>query len=653
MRQDNPNTETPTGKVKPQTLPVGYQLNDYRIESVLGFGGFGITYKAIDMNLDMTVALKEYYPSAWCSRAKDTFEVAANPFGQELINDKEPFFDWGLIRFLTEAKTLARLQHPNVVRIKRFFESNGSAYIVMEYEAGEPLSHRLEERGTLSEGELIRLLRELLTALEAIHDAGFLHRDLKPSNIYINQRYGHVVLLDFGAARETPDESTHTVTNLFSPGYSPPEQYSASSINNGPWSDIYALGAILYYAVTGNKPLDAMTRVAVNDMLPASKIAAGYYNDALLEGIDKALALKPEDRFQTVAGMRDAINSAPEPDDTDYGDDDTQSTTQIIHRPQRFSWSFQRLLPVFLALLAIVGWTAFAWRSLPTDLPTDLPTVSQSPVESREETQEVAETNVEPGSRWRDSLSGLEFVRIPSGCYQMGSPPDEDERGDNEAQQSVCVNEDSGLWFGVHEVSNAQYRSFLTIHGSGAFERSSLDADEQPVVQVSWKDAMAYARWLSAETGENFRLPTEAEWEYAARAQTGSARFWGEDPDLACQYANVHDRYSEQNSGSMDWPVHGCDDGQVVAAAVGSYEANGFGLYDMLGNVWEWTASPYATTEVMSEDGKLVCAKDSLGCFVIRGGSWYSGPNAVRTATRRYLPAQDTSEFVGFRLVRD
>jgi formylglycine-generating enzyme required for sulfatase activity len=523
----------------------------------------------------------------------------------------------------------------------------------MEYETGEPLSRRLSERGTLSEGELIRLLRELLNALEAIHTAGYLHRDLKPSNIYINQRYGHAVLLDFGAAREALGQQSRTVTNLFSPGYSPPEQYTADSSNNGAWSDIYALGAILYHAVTGNKPLDAVTRVAVRDMPPAVRAAANRYDAELLAVIDKALEVKPEERYQSIGAMQAAFTKAINTDHPHYGNADTQTTTQLID-PAAEAAAPNAQTPVYrpswpmhlLAILAILGWGAFSWSWWqPFTQNNDAVSVTGPPVKQIKPPQ--------PGHPWSDPLTGLEFVWVAGGCFTMGSPPAEAERDDNEAQSEVCVKQNDGFWISRFEISNSQYQLFLPIHNSGAFERFSLNGAQQPVAQVNWKDAVAYARWLSAETGQRLRLPTESEWEYAARAGSNTARYWGPRANEACVYANVHDISSHDQSDSMDWLAHTCNDAQVVAAAIGSYQPNAFGLYDMLGNVWEWTISKYATDDVMPADAKLGCARDPLGCYVIRGGSWYSGPATVRSAVRRYLPAQESSESVGFRLVID
>jgi serine/threonine protein kinase len=194
-------------------LPLGHQLEEYCIESILGTGGFGITYKAQDTHLEAWVAIKEYFPIEWSYRGRDGIAVLANVQGREMISDVNASgYDWGLDRFLYEARVLASIQHEFVVRVKRYFGANGTAYIVMDYEQGEPLSALLKRERTLPEADLRGLLQEVLPALEAVHQKGYLHRDLKPSNIYIRSRDGCVMLIDFGAARQSLGRHSKSVT---------------------------------------------------------------------------------------------------------------------------------------------------------------------------------------------------------------------------------------------------------------------------------------------------------------------------------------------------------------------------------------------------------------------------------------------------------
>ena len=296
-------------------LPNGYSLHRYQIEGVLGAGGFGITYKAIHEALENEVAIKEYFPAEWAYRDHNGTTVRANAQGQIPARHGEPpCYEWGLQRFLDEAKILVQINHPGVVRVRDYFTTNGSAYIVMEYEQGESLSTSLQRGGILPEPDLIRMLGDVLPALEAVHAQGYLHRDLKPSNLYVRKVDNRVILIDFGAARQALGRRTRSVTSVVTPGYSPIEQYVTVGDDYGPWTDIYALGAVLYRCITGAPPIEAPGRVLKDPVHPAVEVGAGLYSRALLQTVDQALAVRPEERFQSVAAMQQALQM-PNPAD--------------------------------------------------------------------------------------------------------------------------------------------------------------------------------------------------------------------------------------------------------------------------------------------------------------------------------------------------
>jgi len=292
-------------------LPNGYNLHRYQIQGVLGAGGFGITYRAIHEALQNQVAIKEYFPAEWAYRDHNSITVRANAQGQMPARQGEPpCYQWGLERFLDEAKILVQVNHPGVVRVRDYFTANGSAYIVMEYEDGEPLSAMLQRGGILPEPELRCLLDDVMPALEAVHSQSYLHRDLKPSNLYIRSHDGHVMLLDFGAARQALGRRTRSVTSVVTPGYSPIEQYVTVGEDYGPWTDIYALGAVMYRCISGAPPIEAPGRVLKDPVQPAIEVGAGLYSRGLLQVIDQSLAVRPEERFQSVAAMRQALQAA-------------------------------------------------------------------------------------------------------------------------------------------------------------------------------------------------------------------------------------------------------------------------------------------------------------------------------------------------------
>ena len=279
-----------------QALPAGYGLESYRILDVLGVGGFGVTYLAQHTRLGHKVALKEYLPNEIAIRDGTTVHPKSRP--------DEERFQWGLERFLDEAKTLTRFRHPNLVRVTDYFEANNTAYFVMDYEVGKPLNVLLAGR-RLNEMQLRRVLWPILDGLKTVHSAGVLHRDIKPANIFIRQHQESPVLLDFGSARAYVGQNTSNPTSLVSPGYSPWEQYFGTEGDQGPWTDIYSLAGVCYRAVTGKPPIDALRRMnsrqrEEGDPQPALVGRHGDYSEAMLSAIDAGLRIAEADRPQTI-----------------------------------------------------------------------------------------------------------------------------------------------------------------------------------------------------------------------------------------------------------------------------------------------------------------------------------------------------------------
>ena len=274
-------------------LPQGHRLQEYELVRVLGFGGFGMTYLGFDHNLDKAVAIKEYLPSDIATRTGDNSVV---PQASEFQGD----FEWGLERFLDEARTLARFDHRNIIKVYRFFEAHGTAYIVMEYAEGETLAAFLKRKGTLTEAELRAILYPLLDGLEVVHRADFLHRDIKPGNIIIRDEDNSPVLLDFGSARQAISARSRSVTSIITPGYAPIEQYSSRG-DQGPWTDIYALGGVCYRALTGQVPEDATDRMRNDPLIPMVERCAGQASAGFLSAIDWALEVDEGDRPQSTA----------------------------------------------------------------------------------------------------------------------------------------------------------------------------------------------------------------------------------------------------------------------------------------------------------------------------------------------------------------
>ena len=305
-------------KMHRNSLQPDYKLHWYTIERILGQGGFGITYLAYDYNLDRRVAIKEYLPMELAVREGDFSVYPAS-------ESQDERYRWGLERFITEARTLAKFKHPNIVRVLSVFEENNTAYMVMEYEHGESMQDLLSRRGTLEEQEIIKIILPIMGGLELVHKTGFIHRDIKPANIFLREDESPV-LLDFGSARQALGEKTKSLTSIVSPGYAPFEQYYSKSDRQGPWTDIYGLGATMYRAISGRAPMDAIDRSeailkAERDIfVPAHELGQGRYSQRFLQAIDHAIKFSEKDRPQSIrdwleefAVPGEAPESAPAP----------------------------------------------------------------------------------------------------------------------------------------------------------------------------------------------------------------------------------------------------------------------------------------------------------------------------------------------------
>ena len=260
---------------------------------MLGIGGFGVTYLAHDNNLKTKVAIKEYLPGDFATRNADHSVKPKSDRTRES-------FDWGLKAFVEESRTLATFRHPNIVRVMRFFEANATAYMVMEFIAGKPL-----KRTNLDQTGLLRIIMPLLDGLDTIHQAGYLHRDIKPPNIFIRND-GSPILIDFGSARMKATANKE-LTAIVSPGFSPLEQYHSQG-RQGPWTDLYALAGVMYWLVTGKKPIEAAARVGTDNMPALADIGGEkYYTKHFLSAIDWALKVPETERPQSVSEWRTAL----------------------------------------------------------------------------------------------------------------------------------------------------------------------------------------------------------------------------------------------------------------------------------------------------------------------------------------------------------
>jgi serine/threonine protein kinase len=282
-------------------LPVGQRIGEFEIAKLIGEGGFGIVYLAYDHSLHRNVALKEYMPSGFASRTGKLQVAVSTAHYAEA-------FEAGLRSFVNEARMLAQFDSPSLVKVYRFWEANGTAYMVMPYYEGVTLRQAVKEHKITPTEQWVReFLAGIFDAIETIHRVQCFHRDIAPDNILL-LKDGRPLLLDFGAARRVIEDLTHSPTAILKPGFAPIEQYAKiSGMRQGAWTDVYALAAVLYFLITGARPPPAVMRMLDDDMVPAQEAGKGRYSPAFLAMIDKALAVRPEQRIQSVAELRRAL----------------------------------------------------------------------------------------------------------------------------------------------------------------------------------------------------------------------------------------------------------------------------------------------------------------------------------------------------------
>lgn len=286
-------------------LPIGTRIGEFEIRGLVGEGGFGIVYKAYDHNLERQVALKEYLPSSLAARQADTTVKVKSARQEET-------FAAGLRSFVNEARLLAQFDHPSLVKVFRFWEEHGTAYMVMPLYEGETLKQAVRKRDSAPDEAWLRgILDPLLDALEVIHRSDCLHRDISPDNILLLAD-GRPVLLDFGAARRVIGDMTQALTVILKPGYAPIEQYDeVPHLKQGAWTDLYALAAVIHYAVRGKPPPAAVGRSIKDTYQPLAEALAGRYSARLLALIDRTLSPLPNQRPQSVAEFRQLLGPPP------------------------------------------------------------------------------------------------------------------------------------------------------------------------------------------------------------------------------------------------------------------------------------------------------------------------------------------------------
>ncbi|MCS6996894.1 MAG: protein kinase [Casimicrobiaceae bacterium] len=281
-------------------LPIGTRLADFEITGVIGEGGFGIVYLGRDLTLDRVVAIKEFMPAAFAGRV-DGVRVAVRSEAHRAT------FEAGLRGFINEAKLLAKFSHPALIEVYRFWEGNGTAYMVMKRYVGRTLRQAIDEKpGGFSEAEIAQIMGPIFDALEMLHRDQVYHRDIAPDNIMLAD--GRSVLLDFGSARRIISDATQALTTVLKPGYAPVEQYSDDgTLKQGAWTDVYALGAVIYHLATGKAPVQAVSRLLSDPLPTIAAVTEGRFSPAFSAAVAKAMRVHAAERFQSVTEFREAL----------------------------------------------------------------------------------------------------------------------------------------------------------------------------------------------------------------------------------------------------------------------------------------------------------------------------------------------------------
>ena len=566
----------------------------YVVERVLGQGGFGITYLCQHTGLGKQVAIKEFFFAQFCERQGDTSHVTVPTVGNRELVEKFRR------KFVKEARLIAGKlsQAPSVVNVSDVFDENGTSYYVMDYIEGRSLAEVLKKRGRLGEAEAIGIIEQVGKALAYVHSCGINHLDIKPANIMMSRATGRAVLIDFGVAKQydaTTGEATTTTPVGRTPGYAPLEQYSLSGVSSfTPQSDIYALGATLYKLVTGDTPPEA-TAMPKDAVLP-------YPDDIsapVRRAITAAMQSHKEDRPARVEDFLQLLHSQPKPIPKPIPRpkpkpiDDKTDIEEKPEQPRR-KW-----------LPWVVGVAVAAVAFVAVMLLRPEPTSTLEPVRSQ------------------SNLPEIELVYVEGGTFTMGATSEQgsDAYPNEKPTHSVTLD---GYYIGKYEVTQELWKAVM---GSNP---SSFKGDNLPVEQVSWNDVQEFLRKLNAITGKRYRLPTEAEWEFAARGGNSSRGY----------------KYSGSNSlGSVAWYD---DNSGSRTHAVGTKSPNELGIYDMSGNVDEWCQDWYDSYSSSSQRNPK--GPNNGSYRVCRGGSWLNNARFCRVSLREGYNLDGSYGYLGFRL---
>jgi eukaryotic-like serine/threonine-protein kinase len=620
-------------------MHIGQTLQSrYRIIKIIGSGGFGDTYLAEDINLPdhpkCVVKQLKYNPNP------GILEVAKRLFENE-------------------AQVLYRLgnESDQIPKLFAHFEDHGEFYLVQEFVDGQDLSREIYPGKQWSEPEVTQLLQEILEVFTVIHNKNIIHRDIKPANLMRRQKDGKIVVIDFGAVKEigtlmmSPQGQTIPSVAIGTPGYMPSEQSSGQPKLS---SDIHAIGILGIYALTGIQPHELPKDPKTGDIIWQNW---ANVNGKMADVLTKMVRYHFNDRYQSAFDAMDAVTALkPKP-----------KPQPQPPPPQSSSNSKQRreILKTLGWLATGVGLSFVGGKIFMRDTQEQNLGVSEKPDFSSNPASPVTKTSTKSNLSLqslnfetvtvdskgtinnRRKLSAkyisedlgngvtLEMVQIPGGAFTMGSPSSEAGRSDDESpQRQVKV---PGFFMGRYVVTQAQYQAIM---GNNP---AKFQGANKPVEQVSWDDAVEFCKKISQKTGRIYRLPSEAEWEYACRAGTTTPFYFGET--ITTDLVNYNGTVTPY--GSAPKGVY-----RNETTEVGKFPPNAFGLYDMHGNVYEWCQDVWNDNYSQAPtDGSARLNGNDNQRKLLRGGSWDDSPEYCRGADRSINTRDNRIINNGFRVV--
>jgi formylglycine-generating enzyme required for sulfatase activity len=596
-------------------------LDRFKLLDMIGEGGMSRVYKAVDFRKveagapDPHIAIK----------------ILTAPFAN---------YADAMAVLSREAHSLQTLTHPNIVRVYDCDRDGEIVFMTMELLAGQSLFDKMRAArgdGGLSRDTSRRLIKSIANALDFAHRKNILHGDLKPGNVFITNA-GEIKVIDFGLARlmvqpghDQPKAAANAADRMraLTPAYASPEMLENE--NPDPRDDVYALACVAWKLMTGEPPFKGQDPAAARD---ADQLACPReLTRREFRALCHALQCEREKRTPSARQFLDEFSGA-----------ESKKSGRVL----------AGMMIAFAAVIAAAA--VFILHSATTT----------TPARSAAGAVDAAPRTPAPGSTFRDCPTCPLMKVLPPGEFQQGSAPGDTTLAFEMPQHKVTFA--YGFAAGVNDVTVGEYAEFVAATGVGAHSCATYEGawrvnpavtwknafesqtPSHPVSCVSWQDAKDYAAWLSHASHQTYRLPSASEWEYAARAGSAAQVPWS-SPAEACSYANVADQSAARRY--QGWKVLPCSDEFVESAPVGSFKENTFGLYDMLGNVFQWTEDCWtdnyqgAPTDG-SAQGTGDCSQHEL-----RGGSWFTQPDFVRTGYRNRFDGNYRSTSVGFRLVRE